>query len=350
MSNNTVRGLAADDAWQDLLAAPPARGTATSSFRHSLNLRVGGELLSILTVDAARAPGVLVAEAASLPSVAPGTPVALQGGVITVGSGPAAWRIDGTGCEPYSCTVDALSAREIALSPGTALGSAKTLTGVARTGSFLPSGSDGVVEQAVRRRLVRRCSAYQEHLAALIPGATTAAEATQRLRLTVAGLVGLGAGLTPSGDDYLVGSLAALHHLPGGAVTAGVIGTPIRAVLENTTEVSAASLRAAVDGRFHEHLARAASSALTADRDRVVASFAQAARIGATSGTDALYGLVHTLATIAAACGDPSQRRRNVVGNHESVHGRSIPTGTPGRDECTNLRRPSRQPMKIAAW
>ena len=70
---------------------------------------------------------------------------------------------------------------------------------------------------------------------------TTCALAT---RGAVAGLVGRGPGLTPSGDDALAGALLVAHALGTGAALADAV----RARLGATTAVSAALLDAAADG------------------------------------------------------------------------------------------------------
>lgn len=112
-------------------------------------------------------------------------------------------------------------------------------------------------------------------------------------------LVGLGEGLTPAGDDYLVGALAVLHRLAAGWPLAG---TPagdalIAHACRSTPSVSAAFLCHAVAGQFSEPL-----------RDLVMADTVAAARppatalagMGATSGVDTLTGMRETLAALAA--------------------------------------------------
>jgi hypothetical protein len=110
-------------------------------------------------------------------------------------------------------------------------------------------------------------------------------------------LIGLGEGLTPAGDDYLVGSLAVLHRLAAGWP---VVGAPAGEVLiahacRSTPSVSAAFLCHAVAGRFSQPL-----------RDLLMADTAAAARppavalasMGATSGADTLTGMRETLAAL----------------------------------------------------
>lgn len=113
-------------------------------------------------------------------------------------------------------------------------------------------------------------------------------------------LVGLGEGLTPAGDDYLVGGLALLHRLAEGwpVVGASAGEALIGHACRSTPSISAAFLCHAVAGQFSESL-----------RDLVMADTVEAARrsavalarMGATSGADTLAGMRETLAALAAA-------------------------------------------------
>lgn len=112
------------------------------------------------------------------------------------------------------------------------------------------------------------------------------------------GLVGLGEGLTPAGDDYLVGALAILHRLAGGWPVCAP--SPARALAEQaqagTTTVGAAFLAHAVAGEFSEPL-RDLVMASSADAARAAAGVL--ARMGATSGADTLAGMRATLDALA---------------------------------------------------
>jgi hypothetical protein len=100
-----------------------------------------------------------------------------------------------------------------------------------------------------------------------------------------AGLVGLGAGLTPSGDDFLVGFSAALrltgHPLADVVARAGAEGC--------TTDLAAMFHHYAARGeysqRIHSLLLRLVLG-MTAD------DLAEALAWGATSGADCLFGVV----------------------------------------------------------
>ncbi|GEK88492.1 Protein of unknown function [Alkalibacterium putridalgicola] len=100
--------------------------------------------------------------------------------------------------------------------------------------------------------------------------------------------IGLGVGLTPSGDDFLTGLLAALYHYD----TERLFLAPIRRQLRldhiegKTTRVSKYMLYLALDGQFNEALL-----ALFDSRVPVAQSLDKVNSIGSTSGTDMLSGV-----------------------------------------------------------
>ena len=117
----------------------------------------------------------------------------------------------------------------------------------------------------------------------------------------IAGLIGLGPGLTPSGDDFLVGALALLDALAESKAHAALA----RAIADTprglTSPLSDCFLRAAAAGhrgrasplrRFGGHVGSARQGGR---RDP---------RIGHSSGWDMLAGIATTLQVVAAARGN----------------------------------------------
>jgi hypothetical protein len=104
-------------------------------------------------------------------------------------------------------------------------------------------------------------------------------------------LIGLGPGLTPSGDDFLCGALAFLDACGITQAHAALA----RAVIEAaalTSPLSACFLRAAADRNIGEYLHRAVASLIAGDIDAAIAA---ARRIGHSSGWDMLAGAATTL-------------------------------------------------------
>lgn len=109
--------------------------------------------------------------------------------------------------------------------------------------------------------------------------------------------VGWGEGLTPAGDDYLVGLCAALGALVQGDAARRAFLARMRGFIEaqrvRTTPISAHGLALASGGHFNADLLRALD-AVRAERDAHVARSALDAlmAVGATSGADALTGIL----------------------------------------------------------
>ena len=112
----------------------------------------------------------------------------------------------------------------------------------------------------------------------------------QEAASTLAGLLGLGIGLTPSGDDFLCGVLAGLllrnqcsHPF------ALELGCQIRSRLVNTNEISRAFLNCALVSHFSRAVI---SLTLLPPFEDILKSFSE---IGHSSGMDTLSGIVYAL-------------------------------------------------------
>jgi Protein of unknown function (DUF2877) len=114
----------------------------------------------------------------------------------------------------------------------------------------------------------------------------------------IGGLIGLGPGLTPSGDDFLVGALALLDALAERKAHAALTRAIAVAPRGLTSPLSDYLLRAAAAGHIGESLCRAISAVISGAIDPAVASIRE---IGHSSGWDMLVGVVSTLRVVAAA-------------------------------------------------
>src|SRR4051812_36491582 len=103
-------------------------------------------------------------------------------------------------------------------------------------------------------------------------------------------LIGLGPGLTPSGDDYLGGVLIALSQL-GRQSQAQSLSRWLKPRLARTSDISAAPLEAAAAGEGHEALHRCLAALCTLAPDWPGALAALDA-VGHCSGWDSLAGVV----------------------------------------------------------
>jgi hypothetical protein len=114
----------------------------------------------------------------------------------------------------------------------------------------------------------------------------------------VRGLIGLGPGLTPSGDDFLVGALALLDAIGERDAHAALARAIIDVLPGSTAPLSACFLRAAAAGHVGKALHCAVSSVITGDVDAAIAAVEN---IGHSSGWDMMAGIATTLRVAAAA-------------------------------------------------
>lgn len=120
-------------------------------------------------------------------------------------------------------------------------------------------------------------------------------------------LVGWGEGLTPAGDDYLVGLLAALHAAAPGDASRGSFHAALAAQIASnavrTTPIAAHYLLLAAAGHFTEPLLNLRDALLAqADDARLDAALQRALAVGATSGADTVAGLLAGLTAWNSPC------------------------------------------------
>ena len=117
-------------------------------------------------------------------------------------------------------------------------------------------------------------------------------------------LIGLGPGLTPSGDDALAGIESALYATAH--PMAGFLAAALDDVDARTTTVSSAMLRHAARGDAAERIQRLLDGLLARDPHTLAPAIDAAVRWGATSGSDLLAGV---LLGLDAATGVAAPRR-----------------------------------------
>ena len=116
---------------------------------------------------------------------------------------------------------------------------------------------------------------------------------------SVSVLIGLGPGLTPSGDDFLAGMLIALS-VCGAKRWQHQLANAVQAGLQGTGSVSQTHLKAAVKGEGGEALHQALVALMAGEGDRLRPALSALDRVGHTSGWDGLAGVVTVLRAIMA--------------------------------------------------
>jgi hypothetical protein len=125
-------------------------------------------------------------------------------------------------------------------------------------------------------------------------------------------LVGLGPGLTPSGDDFLVGVFAALHvrQSPGEWLSA-ICAEVMAGARERTNVISIAALEEAARGRVRESLQALVEALLIGNEASVHTGLARVLAIGSTSGRDMIAGVLCGLEAHLSATADSGRSDRN---------------------------------------
>jgi hypothetical protein len=107
-------------------------------------------------------------------------------------------------------------------------------------------------------------------------------------------MIGLGPGVTPSGDDILLGFLAGLWSVSGSEQRRlsfiQDFGNRFMQITEQTNEISRTYLCNAIEGKFSSALSNLVEA--IADGDRVDMLVDEAMRVGHSSGMDSVTGLL----------------------------------------------------------
>ncbi len=129
----------------------------------------------------------------------------------------------------------------------------------------------------------------------LLARGTVARDATTIVK-ALSAMIGLGIGLTPSGDDFIVGYLAALWSQSSRDATLppllGLLRAPLESMIAKTGAISRQLILDASAGQFSEPLVDLVRAIADGDDERVAITAARALRIGHSSGADALLGLL----------------------------------------------------------
>ena len=222
-------------------------------------------------------------------------PRAPGGSVTGFGAGKSSGAFPCAPGGPLSSGISVLSAGEFPRPPGgpAARDEARgaSLPGLASAPGYLVErGEDG------RRAGDTRFARSVPVLARWIGDATCGAGASSSP--PVVDLLGAGRGLTPSGDDFLAGTLVALHAFGEGAVAASLARAVTRHASRRTSRLSAAHLEAACAGEaigpVHEAIRAIAGDTCPGRALDALESF------GHDSGFDALAGVL--LVARAVAC------------------------------------------------
>jgi hypothetical protein len=273
-----------------LRSADGGRGEIHSAYRRTINLRFpSDQLVSLHGGHSLVAPfGIALGQHFGSPAferLPPGLRAEMANGLL---------RIPETGLEVAleGSPVWQPKARPLALEAAAAARQAEHLTSVLlQHGS--PDGLGRLVEESDATPLLRRARPSAAHLAEGL-----ARRDAEPLLAGAEPLLGLGPGLTPSGDDVLAGFLGlAVLASPGAAPLLHEVGRGVLRLAEaRTTLLSRAFLAHALDGVLAPPVDALAATILSgAPRLAVVEAARAASGLGHTSGMDMLAGIVLAL-------------------------------------------------------
>lgn len=116
-------------------------------------------------------------------------------------------------------------------------------------------------------------------------------------------LIGLGPGLTPSGDDFWCGVMIALRLLEHYKISEKIADTILSQAKERTNKISCAHLQCAAGGQGAQALHETISAMGVPDEARLNSALHALDKIGHTSGWDTLVGVVCVFLAVASLKG-----------------------------------------------
>lgn len=260
----------------------PREGTVHSVFLRTVNLRLDDDsLLSIAACDVDDAPQTAAVTRLSDLSVmgfVPGAAVRVTARRIEADGGPAV-SLDGA-CA-WAGGLAAYPGDRTVLRRNLVQAESRLASSLERRRRDRP---DSPFDQALTAEVAARGAKLVQALAA---GDVGAAATHAR------SLIGLGHGLTPSGDDFLLG-LFTLFSVPGSPVRhwQPLARMLAREAYRATNLISSSALRLAAEGRVRESIGALVAALFSGDEVSVTVSLDRVLAIGSSSGADIASGLL----------------------------------------------------------
>ncbi len=219
-----------------------------------------------------------------------GDPVAPSGGGFRIGAvrfpALAGARLHEPPCGPFDWTTDGLVAAFALLSDALAgFELSQGLAPLVRLDDRAPSRGSLLIERALPA-----ISTLSDWFGGDISGSPP--------RDAVERLIGLGPGLTPSGDDFLGGATIALSMSGYGESAAALARSALAAAADGTNRISQAHLRAAARGLGADALHLCIDALARGDGEALGAALGKLDAIGHSSGWDAMAGAIWALRAI----------------------------------------------------
>jgi hypothetical protein len=266
-----------------------------SAFESAVNMRLAGEdrLTTVLISDRYELPqGIrITTKDAPLQKLEPGRCAACKGGILRFDSSPLS--IDLRGAPVWKCRIAGLTMDMQSHGVQQAWSAAWDLLNRHQKRENSDIIADELFRLQVRSQLGQRISRPVMQLLVSTDGFDV-----HHSILAAEGIIGLGPGATPSGDDILIGFLAGLWSLSGQHVRRQSFirsfGRGLLKIARRTNEISRTYLYHAVQGQFSSTLSTLVENIRTGQG--VEQAVQDAMRVGHSSGMDSVTGLLISLA------------------------------------------------------
>lgn len=282
-------------------------GTVAAVFEHTIHIAVDDDIVCIGGPAIGNGPlNAILAEPLRsnwTATIEPGEPIEIAGRAISLRRSrldavaartwrPAPW--------PRTASIDAI--RTILDQLTSIVAARSPFDGLVRLAVCGEQSSQSAQATALSNLAAPRIAA----LASWMAGSCCDAPASARRQgdeklLGIVSLLGLGPGLTPSGDDLLAGGLIALRAVGAAATARQLAEVILPASPQATTLLSSAFLAAAAKGEGSAALHTFISAVIAARHDQLHPAVEALGRIGHTSGWDALAGACLALTAWASA-------------------------------------------------
>lgn len=254
------------------LLAKPFSGYVVSRFPRACNLMdTEGRVITLALPSVGNGPFFVVLDAAEglFKKLQPHQPIYIDSEQITLGP----WCMSLRTAHVWDSTLPTC---------GPAFCLSRAIAGILQPYTDWPQSS--VSDTPVTRSTARLLAQGARALMGAVERKTGIAEAVQQL-------AGLGSGLTPAGDDCVLGVMAALWLLG----QPELLPAMAQAIATRTTTLSGAFLTAAAEGQFIEAWHGLAHALNCQDEPRTRRGLRRLAALGASSGRDTLAGFATIL-------------------------------------------------------
>lgn len=274
-----------DSEFLEKLSQPNFYGFVHSVFKRTFNLRVvdNDELYTITNRELDNGPNTLITDAISFQNVSleEHDKVFVNDGCLYIGNQLV---ISTEKCKKWSSVLPEFPEEITTLTRNLTI-MKKYLTRHAECGGMKPDfSSENLFSKEVSRVLTEQSRLLLEELAA--------GRMTNALHHAKS-LIGLGPGLTPSGDDFLVG-LFAVMNVKGYTNERQLLFCEevVKLAKDLTNEISYMALKKASTGKVRESIIQLISSLFYRNENELILSLNKVLAIGSTSGTDIALGLI----------------------------------------------------------